>query len=596
MRNSEYRSQKSEVRREYLSPRKFYLQSSIFYILSSLFCLNTISAQQNSQLNREFGLNIEKEGKTFEYIRDTTYDLNPTVNTYYLLGKDSIQKVNGGTMTKGIYKEHELLSCFKPYIITPSHQIIDTSKRLLIRKLWNESLLLVNDTTHKFYLTIDPLFNFEGGVDLADTAGEKLYKNTRGFLVRGDINKKFSFESSFYETQSNFVQYIDNYIAGTGSVNFGTAIVPGQGRPKVFNTNGYDYAMASGYISYSPSKIINVQLGHGKHFIGDGYRSLLLSDNSFNYPYVRITTTYKNFQYTNLYTSFMNMSDGGVKTPLNIERIFQKKVGSFQMLSANLFKRLTLGVFQGMIWESSDSTNRQHVNFNTFDPVIVVNSAVYGLHNKNNVLLGATFKLKITNSISLFGQYMLDDISAKDNKGDVRKKYGYQVGFKYFDVFRIKNLHVQAEYNSVRPYAYATDNPSQSYTHFSQALAHPLGANFNEMVGFINYRFRRFFVELKVNYAVKGIDSSAFNYGGNVFRSDATSFIFPNNAAVTTTQGLKTTTMYQDFHVGLLVNPATNFNIVFGISNRIFIADKTTNTRFIYFGIRTSLSNFYYDF
>lgn len=518
-----------------------------------VFCFlffNNIFSQQNSQLNREWSL-----------------------------GQDSTLNFN-----------------FKPYIHTSTHQVKDTSKSLLVRKLWKESLLLVNDTAHKFYLTIDPLFNFEGGVDLADTAGEKLYKNTRGFLVRGDINKKFAFESSFYETQSNFVQYIDDYIAGTGSVNFGTAIVPGQGRPKVFNTNGYDYAMASGYISYTPSKIINVQLGHGKHFIGDGYRSLLLSDNAFNYPYARITTTYKNFQYTNLYTSFMNMSDGGVKTPLNIERIFQKKVGSFQMLSANLFKRLTLGVFQGMIWEASDSTNRQHVNFNTFDPVIGVNSVVYGLHNKNNILLGATFKFKIIHSISVYGQYMLDDIASGDIKSEVRKKYGYQIGFKYFDVFRIKNLHVQAEYNSVRPYAYATDAPAQSYTHFGQALAHPLGANFNEMVGFINYRFRRFFVELKVNYAVKGVDSSASNFGGNIFRSDNNFSAFPNSANVITTQGFKTTTLYQDFHVGLLVNPATNFNVFLGVSNRIFVTDKTTNTRFIYFGIRTSLSNFYYDF
>lgn len=520
------------------------LSALIFFFF---FLTGSTFAQQNSQLNREWSL-----------------------------GQDSTLHFN-----------------FKPYILSPTHQVIDTSKRLLTRKFFSESLILVNDTAHKFYLTIDPLLNFEGGIDAVDTTGEKLYKNTRGFLVRGDINKKFAFESSFYETQSNFVQYIDDYIAGTGSVNFGTAIVPGQGRPKVFNTNGYDYAMASGYISYSPSKIINVQLGHGKHFIGDGYRSLLLSDNSYNYPYARITTTYKNFQYTNLYTSFMNMTDGGVKTPLNIERIFQKKVGSFQMLSANLFERLTLGLFQGMIWEASDSTNRQHVNFNTFDPVIGVNSAVYGLHNKNNVLLGATFKFKITHSISVYGQYMLDDVTSGDVKSDVRKKNGYQVGFKYFDVFRIKNLHVQAEYNTVRPYAYATENPSQSYTHFSQALAHPLGANFNEMVGFVNYRFRRFFVELKVNYAVKGIDSSSANFGGNIFKSDN---IVSNYGVVTTTQGVKTTTLYQDFHMGLLVNPATNFNVFLGLSNRVFVTDKTTNTRFIYFGIRTSLSNFYYDF
>ncbi len=558
-------------------PITFYLLPFIFYLLFFFFFLNQTSAQQNFPLNREWGLNRERS--------------NANIPSQLL-----IDSIKNGVNANPNYASPDN-SCFKPFIVTPSHQVADKSKPLLYRKYRKESLFIVNDTADKFYLTLDPLFNFEAGVDAADSSGEKLYKNTRGFLLRGDFGKKLSFESSFYETQSAFPQYIDNYIASTGSVNLGTAIVPGQGRPKLYRTNAYDYSMSSGYISYSPSSFINIQLGHGKHFIGDGYRSLLLSDNSFNYPYARITTNYKNFQYTNLYTSFMNITSGGVATPPNIEVLYQKKIGNFQMLTANFFRRLTLGLFQGMIWEASDSTNRQHVNFNTFDPLIGVNTAVYGLHNKNNILLGSTFKLKITNSISFYGQYMLDDIYSKGNNIKLQLKDGYQVGFKYFDVFNVKNLHVQAEYNMVGPYAYAAQNPSQSYTHYDQPLAHPLGANFYEMIGFVNYRLKRFFVELKLNYAVKGIDSSAFNYGSNVFKSDN---IFPanqNSNSITTTQGVKTTTMYQDFHMGWLVNPSTNFNIMFGVSNRIFVEDKITSyTRYIYIGIRTSLTNFYYDF
>ena len=157
------------------------------------------------------------------------------------------------------------------------------------------------------------------------------------------------------------------------------------------------------------------------------------------------------------------------------------------MLSFNLFNRLQLGLFQGMIWEAADSTNRQHVEFNTFDPVIGVNTAVYGLHNKNNVLLGGTLKFKITHSISLYGQYMLDDVYSKGIGGEVSNKNGYQLGLKYFNLFTVRNLHLQLEYNSVRPYSYASNNPEQSYTHYNQPLAHPLGANFNEAIGFINY-------------------------------------------------------------------------------------------------------------
>ena len=252
-----------------------------------------------------------------------------------------------------------------------------------------------------------------------------------------------------------------------------------------------------------------------------------------------------------------------------------------------------------MIWEAADSTNRQHVNFDTFDPVIGVNAVSYGMHNKNNVLLGATLKLKITNSISLYGQYMLDDVSSENNDRDIRNKYGYQVGFKYFDLFTIKNLHIQAEYNSVRPYAYAAENSQQSYTHYNQALAHPLGANFNEMVGFINYRLADFFIEIKASYATKGTDgdSANYNYGGNIFKSDHTFPSYQGVNPIEMLEGIKMTILYQDIHIGYLVNPSTNFNILVGMSNRTAKTEKaSSNTQFVYFGIRTSLANFYYDF
>ena len=546
-----------------------------------LFLLPTLLfAQQNLQLNREWGLKYEKE-------KNKISGKQP---------KDSI--------TKKDINSSEDLSCFKPYIINPEYSLKDKSKgNYLYRKLKKESLIIVNDTADKFHLNVDPLFNFQYGKDLEDKTNETIYTNTRGFIIRGGYGKVLVIESSFYENQSAFPKYMDSYIASTNNLfpqtsNYDYAVIPGQGRSKPFKTNGYDYAMASGYVSYTPFKMLNVQIGNGKQFVGDGYRSLLLSDNAFNYPYARITTTYKNIQYTNLYTSFMNLTDGGVKTPPHSERLFQKKTGAFQMLSFNLFKRLQIGLFQGMIWEAADSTNRQHLNFNTFDPIIGVNALSYGMHYTNNILLGSTLKFKITNTISLYGQYMLDDVaSSKNNGGEIKNKYGYQVGFKYYDLFTLKNLNLQLEYNYVRPYAYSANNPEQSYSHYNQALAHPLGANFNEAIGFINYRLKDFFIELKGIYAVKGADSSSFNYGGNIFKSDNIFPVTQNLNNIQMTQGVKTTLIIEDIHIGYLVNPITNFNIVVGITNRTEQTNKASNnTQLVYFGIRTSLSNLYYDF
>lgn len=545
-------------------------------------------AQQNLPLNREWNLDIEREVSTVKELEIIAHGDN------YAVGwRDTLNKAS------------HVISNIRPYIAPISIPEKDKSKPWyywFYRKLKKESFVVVNDTADHFHLTIDPILNLEFGIDAADKTHEKLFKNTRGIIARGSIGSKLAFETSFYENQATFAKYIDSYIASTDDLfpqtaNYQYAVVPGQGRSKAFKLNGYDYAMASGYVSYSPFKVLNIQVGHGKHFIGDGYRSLLLSDNAYNYPFARITTTYKNFQYTNLYTSFMNLTTGGVQTPPHVERLFQKKTGSFQLLSVNLWKRLQLGLFQGMIWEAADSNNSQHVNFNTFDPIIGVNTAVYGLHNTNNILWGATLKFKITNSISIYGQYMLDDMYSGSNGGDVRKKNGYQIGFKYLDLFTIKNLHLQCEYNTVRPYAYASENTYQSYTHYNQALAHPLGANFQEAIGFLNYCIKDFFVELKVNYALKGIDTLSNNFGGNVFKPSGVFPVGQQLDDVKTLQGLKSTTIIKDIHVGYMLNRATNLNVIAGVSIRTEQTAKTlSRTEFIYVGIRTSLANFYYDF
>jgi hypothetical protein len=298
-----------------------------------------------------------------------------------------------------------------------------------------------------------------------------------------------------------------------------------------------------------------------------------------------------------LYTLFMNLSAGGVTTPPNTERLFQKKAGSFQYLSWNAHKRLQLGLFQGMIWRASDDQNKQHLNFNYFNPVILSNSFVYGTRNTNNIILGITAKIILLNGMYLYGQYLLDDI-AKDNlKGSINNKQGFQGGIKYFDAFKVKNLHLQFEYNQVRPYTFAHKKIEQSYTHYNQALSHPLGANFKEIVGILNYRVGDFFTQLKMNYAMVGRDSLSNSYGNNIFGSDNTSFYGPNSTINEQNQGMTTTITNIDFHIGYLVNPSTNMNIVLGVLYRNeSYGNITNNTNYIYVGFRTSLNNIYYDF
>ncbi len=450
--------------------------------------------------------------------------------------------------------------------IADSHRVFKyINKDVLVDKVFYDHLIHIKKD-HKYEFKVDPLLNVELGRAYYDTANyQKTSTNTRGFIASGRIGKDFYFETLFSENQSFFPHYIEK-------VSNATSVVAGQGRYKVFKTTGYDYAFSSGFISYQPTKKLNIQLGHGKHKVGNGYRSLLLSDNAFNYPYLRVTSQWfkGKLQYTNLYAVLMNLTTGGAKTPPNTEALYQKKAYNMQQLSLNIGKRLNIGLFQGMVWQAADSMNRQHIGWQYVNPIIFTNLAMYGLNNKNNIVVGADVSFKITNNLSTYGQFMADDLT---NKTGLTQQYGYQVGVKYFDAFTVKNLFVQLEYNDVTVGSYG--NPvgvttNQSYTHYNQSLAYTLNDG-KELVALADYKWQRFFVNAKLNIQYKKLTTTPLY----------------NNT-------------FTKIQLGYTINTAYNFNVSLGYTNRnqFFYDFNTLNnkTNMLTLSLKSNLYNTYFDF
>jgi hypothetical protein len=472
-------------------------------------------------------------------------------------------------------KDSSIHSSLKPYIpffsdkykfVADSHRVFKFIKNdPFLDKVFFEDLLLVKSKEKKFVLRVDPLLNFEFGRDTEDTLQRRLYTNTRGFIASGSIGKDFYFETMLSENQSVFPNYVETYNRNTG-------IVPGQGRWKTFKSRGFDYAFSSGFFSYQPSKHLNIQAGHGKQKIGQGYRSLLLSDNGFNYPFARITQQWfkGRLQYTNIYASFMNLQSAGEKLVPNTERLFQKKAASFQYLSLNFTKWLNLGFFQGMIWHVGDKNNVQHIDWQYVNPVIFTNLGYYGLNNRNNILIGADLNIKITNRLSVYGQIMADDLS---NTRSVGNGFGYQAGIKYFNAFKVKNLFLQAEYNDVSESSYTspiTDTSNQSYSHYNQNIAYTPGYG-KEFVGVLDYKYHRVTFNARYNYQY-------YTYLNNGFYSN----------------------QIVNLKLGYTVNPAYNASISIGLTYRLqdYFGFTVSNnkTAYVYLSFKTNLFNSYYDF
>ncbi|MEO8762051.1 MAG: hypothetical protein ABI388_11205 [Bacteroidia bacterium] len=441
---------------------------------------------------------------------------------------------------------------------------IKPGQDLFFDKVFYDDLLKVkyidksSGKNRKFNLAINPVFNFSFGKDADAVKKETYITNTRGVWIKGQIGEKFIFETSFFENQSNFPTYLAAY-CNTYSV------VPGQGRWKAFKKDGFDYAMSNGVVHYQPGKKFSVRLGTGKQKVGVGYRSILLSDNGFNYPYLQFTASFfkQKVQYTQTYALLMNLSDGGTRIPYGTERIFQKKAASFQQLSWQVNKKINIYLFQGLIWRATDSNNVMHLNALYVNPVIFTNLAAYGFNNSNHIIEGGGWEMKPFKKTSFYGQFMYDgSYLGKAN-------LGVQAGLKLFDALHIKNLYLQGEYNYVSQHAYQDyNNPAQSYTQYNQLLTTPAAFS-NEMVGLASYTYKKLFIQVKENYS------------------------FGNNMSA---QNLS----YFDAKFGYMINPSYKANIAIGTTFRTYentlLPSNPQQMQLFYISFKTSLYNIYYDF
>ena len=444
------------------------------------------------------------------------------------------------------------------------------------RKLHKEHLIYIEDDDLK--LSIDPVFNFQLGRDVP--AKDNVYTNSRGVLLQGDYKGRFYFYSGFRENRVSYVNYVSDFVNNSN-------VAPGQARVKFLGDHVYDFSLAYGGVGYTLNKHFDFQMANDKNFIGDGYRSLLLSDNSANYPFLRLNMTFGKFKYSVIYSVMQD----SITDADNLGG-FRKKIGRFSYLDLNIGKRnqLSIGIFETVI-------SKRSFDFNYANPVVFLRPIEYSVGSPDNELIGGNVKYKINSHNILYGQLLLDEFvlsEVKSGKGWWGNKQGFQVGGKSYDVFNIKNLNVQTEFNYVRPYTYSHVTSQTSYSQYNQPLADPLGANFIESISFVNYRWKNFFVEAKLLVSQIGEDYQGSNVGSNIFLSYDT---HPYDYGNYILQGIVTTIVYADLHASYLLNPKTNFVIEGGVTDRHAKNNfGDLHTQLFYFGISTSLENFYFDF
>ena len=461
---------------------------------------------------------------------------------------------------------------------------VDTGKRTWVhKKLFTEHLLEIKKPDYSFYADFLP--DFQMGYDRQSGAGTWL--NTRGYQIGGTIGSKFSFYTSGYENQAVFPAYLSSYINENG-------IIPGQVNDKFgAGRSTKDWAYATAILSYTPVKYLNITLGQDRNFIGDGYRSMLLSDVSANYPFLKLTANLGNVKYMAMWAQFQDL-----KSPqFSYDNGYRKKWGVFHYADWNVNERLSLGFFDALIWQDADSTGKRGFDFSYVNPLIFLRPIEGQNGSPDNALIGFNAKYELLKKTTIYGQFLLDEFTAKEvfaGTGYWANKFAYQLGIRGFDAFRINRLNYLLEFNTARPYTYSQRSSLLNYGNYNQALAHPYGANFREFVGILNYSLSRFDFIGKLNLAQYGLDGANDNFGKDIFKPYNSRNSNYNNSIA---QGIKTSLTFLDAKISYLLNPNYNLRLELGGQVRMEKNNlKENNTGIVSFGLRSSFRNFYDDF
>jgi hypothetical protein len=200
-----------------------------------------------------------------------------------------------------------------------------------------------------------------------------------------------------------------------------------------------------------------------------------------------------------------------------IAGIVPKKYMAAHYLSYKPSKFVSLGLFESVVFDRPDHQfELQYLN-----PIILYRTVEGWIGSPDNVVLGFNARVDIKRSVSFYGQFILDDISI-DNILNSHldwwgNKFGYQLGGKYINAFGINFLDAQVEWNQVRPYTFSHYDSHANFSNYKQTLAHPLGANFNEVILSLRYQAtKRLGMQSNLYLISTGEDADTVSFGSNV--------------------------------------------------------------------------------
>ncbi len=364
-----------------------------------------------------------------------------------------------------------------------------------------------------FFFRANPMLNFQ----ILSARGESfpVFDNVRGLEMRAGLDDRIFLYTHIVVNDFRAPRFLyerwqrDRAIPGAGFVkNYQSAFFD-------FD-RGLSVLTAQGIMGIQLSRHVGMQFGHGQNFIGNGYRSLILSDFATNYLFLKLNWRVWKFHYQNIFAELISDPTAPAPRP--------RKYMAAHYFHYRLSPKLAFGFYEATVFSRQGPFDFEYLN-----PVILYRTIEHLIGSPDNVLIGIDAKWNFPKRGQFYGQLMMDEFKLDElilnNRGWWANKFGIQLGIKYIDLLGIDHLDVQLEFNTARPYTYTHRDSTNlgSYTHYRQPLAHPLGANFREYLSILRYQpLKRLHIEGRFFYQFYGEDPEGENWGGNILLSHKT--------------------------------------------------------------------------
>lgn len=486
------------------------LQIARSLVLLSLICVPSFLSAQSTYLQQGSKENILLERLEIKAQKDTVLNfshIKPFNRKWWVNRLEAIQADSIPVSLTPIDRyniERALLNNLE-WVSRGKEQM--QSKKSLWNTFFKTPANMIEVDQPDFFLSVNPVLQFQYGRETDND--EAVTLNSRGIVARGLISRRIGFYTYLVETQERGPSFFRSQVETFRAV-------PGAGFYKPFKTTGYDYFDARGGVNFNIVKNLDFQFGYDRQNLGNGYRSLYLSDASNNYLFANLNLKVWRLNYVAKTMQLTSQYSRGLA-----DSIFPKKYAAIHHISFNAPKWLTIGLFEGIVFGRKNDFEFAYLN-----PIIFLRPVEQNMGSGDNAFVGVDFKANVAKRLQFYGKVNFDEFNLREiraGNGWWANKWAMQLGGKYIDAFGIRNLDLQAETNWIRPFTYSHNDTVANYTHYNQPLAHPLMSNVREFIGIARYQpAPKWYIHGKLIAWQQGSDTASRNFGNNIFRDSDT--------------------------------------------------------------------------